>query len=216
MYNTNINMNMNSISSIIVSGPVGVGKSTLINKLTESFNLVNINVVKEFAVTDKGHKELMNRLNGDMSVLEFQKHIIDYYVDNIDKTKLNIIERSADDCYFCFGKIAYENGEMTLSELNELKEYTKKFTITNYVCIMFDTEYQSPEEISDKIINYINTSASSTTPITLLVCLTASSKICYSRILSRGFETYNYKTVRRFCSAYNEYFEDLKKIDIDT
>lgn len=196
--------------NIIISGAVGVGKSTLINELVKKFKS-KINIVKEFAVTDKGHIELIDRLNGKMSVLDFQKHVIDYYVNNISTTELNIIERSADDCYFCFGKIAYENGEMTLAELNELNKYTKKFTITKCKILTFDTEYLTPEEISDQIIDFVGRGFK----CDVLVCLTASSDACYSRILSRGFETYDYKTVNRFCMAYNEYFKDVKKLNID-
>lgn len=207
-----------SLKKIIISGAVGVGKSTLINLLKSKYNFSK--VIGEFSVTEKGHKELLDRLNGKMSVLEFQKHIIDYYIDSQNEnnnTGLTLIERNGDDCYFCFGKIAYENNEITKDELKELKNYSKKFSTkynkNNVHFIKFDTSLLDINIISDVIINLIISDKIKCE--TLLVGLIASADICHKRIIDRGYEQYDYKTVKRFCNICNEYFKETYDININ-
>lgn len=104
---TNILENKCIRFNLILSGNIGVGKTTILNKLKQLFiNNDNTKFFNEFIHNDElALKLLKKRLNGEISAFTLQNYIYDKWLYNTaDKPFkiLNIYERFLSESSFCF------------------------------------------------------------------------------------------------------------------
>lgn len=127
---------------IFVSGSIGVGKSTFISEIIKRFADQNVTIIKEYIDYDPdGNQKLNNFLERDISPMEFQKYIIQCYLDQIMNNKhsdIFIFERHPMESLI-FAKSSFESNY----EFDLLKNY-----ITN-LCSRLRIPYQHENQIID-------------------------------------------------------------------
>ncbi|BFU18626.1 hypothetical protein EHI8A_098040 [Entamoeba histolytica HM-1:IMSS-B] len=111
---------------IVITGGVGVGKSTLIHNLKRSLPKKERIFIKEYIdfKPSTGKKMLEETLKGKGSMYELQLFIIDCFKEQLERAKQMkyvIMERSPIDSIFIFSNEAYFQGRMTTEEYNDLK-----------------------------------------------------------------------------------------------
>ena len=144
---------------IIATGGVGVGKSTLINKLTKYLPKDETIYIEEYVDynPNEAKKQLEETLKGTGSVYQFQLSILDCYREQIEKAKNKkfiIMERSPADSINIFAKASYLKGKMSDEEYNDLlkkvDELNKKYNIpqlTEYNFRRIDSCIYSVQEV---------------------------------------------------------------------
>ena len=143
--------NSKLIYSISITGPIGVGKSTLINniivKLQNLYPDKKIAIIKEYIDYDQllGQTLLNRFIDGKISNASFQNYILDTYEEqmkNNTDADILIFERTLDDSVICFANIVHSEGKISDLDLLTLQykvqNLDKKFNIPNYY---FNTEF---------------------------------------------------------------------------
>ena len=120
---------------IVITGGVGVGKSTLISNLKNNIPEDDLIFIKEYIdhKPEQGKKMLEETLKGRGSMYDLQLFILDCFNEQLQKAqnkKYVIFERSPYDSIFIFSTEAYHNGRMSEKEYFSLHEkvdslYTK-------------------------------------------------------------------------------------------
>ena len=181
---------------IIIDGPVGVGKTSIITELSKRLNAL---VVPEYIEEQNGVDKLNEYLSDKSKhAYEFQLYILNHYrdyirtqsfIDALDKTRYVIIERDPLKGITFFARKDLNENNMSLLEYNdlyieavnvrtEIKETLNDLSEDNIVTI--DTSNQTIDEIVNDIIsNHLDADE---------IRLTAASKILYSRINKRNRE----------------------------
>lgn len=117
-----INYNIPKNYNLVLTGSVGVGKSTLSQLVYECFkmnNITNVKIYPEYIQykynNDSIGDDILNlRKNGIIDTETFQHFILDIWdfqlkTNEFNKNdSINILERLPDDAIFCFSKEAYE------------------------------------------------------------------------------------------------------------
>ena len=149
---------------IVLNGPVGVGKTTLLNELKTHLN--NCYVVSEYIdVLDDAETKLKLYLEGSISALEFQDYILDYYESIANQLKDSnydyiLVERSPVEGIVFFAKLDLMNHRLTQTQYDYL--LTRAQSISFYPNSLIDnaitisTEYMSPNQITELIISIIS------------------------------------------------------------
>lgn len=149
---------------IVLNGPVGVGKTTLLNELKT--HLHNCYVVSEYIdVLDDAETKLKLYLEGSISALEFQDYILDYYESIANQLKDSnydyiLVERSPVEGIVFFAKLDLMNHRLTQTQYDYL--LTRAQSISFYPNSLIDnaitisTEYMSPNQITELIISIIS------------------------------------------------------------
>ena len=84
---------------IVLNGPVGVGKTTILNELKA--HLPNCYIVSEYIdVLDNAETKLKDYLEGSITAVDFQDYILDYYESIANQLKDSnynyiLVERSS-------------------------------------------------------------------------------------------------------------------------
>lgn len=136
----NLNHNIPKNYNLILTGSVGVGKSTLSQLVYEYFkinNITNIQIYPEYIQykynnNNIGDDILNLRKNGVIDTETFQHFILDIWEFQLrtkefnKKNSINILERLPDDAIFCFSKEAFQQGIIsTESYFNLCVKYKK-------------------------------------------------------------------------------------------
>ena len=149
---------------IVLNGPVGVGKTTLLNELKTHLN--NCYVVSEYIdVLDDAETKLKLYLEGSISALEFQDYILDYYESIANQLKDSnydyiLVERSPVEGIVFFAKLDLMNHRLTQTQYDYL--LTRAQSISFYPNSLIDnaitisTEYMPPNQITELIISIIS------------------------------------------------------------
>ena len=149
---------------IVLNGPVGVGKTTLLNELKTYLH--NCYFVSEYIdVLDDAETKLKNYLEGSISALEFQDYILDYYESIANQLKDSnydyiLVERSPVEGIVFFAKLDLMNHRLTQAQYDYL--LTRAQSISFYPNSLIDnaitisTEYMPPNQITELIISIIS------------------------------------------------------------
>ena len=108
---------MSQVYNLCITGPIGVGKSTLIEKLEHYFDRTNkkYEIIPEYLGIDPvdGQNLLERKIKGEISNLTFQNYIVDMYSLKMRKThrngKILIYERIPEDSILCFANISNQS-----------------------------------------------------------------------------------------------------------
>ena len=109
---------------IALNGPVGVGKTTLLNELSNQ--LSNSYVIPEYIdVLDDAQQLLHDYLEGILPAYDFQDYILDYY-ESVANSLINssydyiLVERSPVEGIVFFAKLDLDNNRLTQTQYNLL------------------------------------------------------------------------------------------------
>jgi len=109
---------------IVIDGNIGVGKTTLIKKLSKNFNTHLENILE----WDSWLKEFYK--NPKKNSLGFQMCVLLHHIKkkNCDLDKqIHILERSTISCNKIFGKLLVDDNLLSLQEYNLCDKYDKNF-----------------------------------------------------------------------------------------
>lgn len=226
---------------IVITGGVGVGKSTTIKHLKEIFECTNIHyiIIPEYINGDGDNGvEMLNRyLNHDIDSFTFQYYILtfyDRYLNNLQPTEdtVLIFERLPDDSITCFANKANKNKELTNEDLFQLFKYSQEITkrynlpsyftmdnnqTTNISIIKSDDTRKIASQVYDMYV-------SSNKHDLYLICLYNTSEECMKRIHKRGIPSeiqhYSLNEIKQFNRHYTKLYtlfmtgETLRYCDI--
>lgn len=208
---------------VVITGGVGVGKTTLINRIYETNKYYNIIRIPEYIVGHKlGMRYLSDYLNKKISAYSFQHFILQYFDEFIPKifnekyeaSKKNVLlfERVPDDTITCFVNNQYKNNLLTHDEFYKLFSYSieinKKYNLPTYFDYLNNFILLKSDDVAyntDIVLNRFNDLSN------LLVGLYNTPKICYNRMLQRGREAekdnYTIQDIESFNNSYNKLYE---------
>ena len=218
------------MTSIVLTGAVGVGKSTLCEAIKQQLLDKNVNVVyiPEYLAHPQGLSLLGEYLSDKITNVTFQNFIMDYYEQTMAPLKdsdVRIFERTPDDSLLLFANLANLNGKFDnlglLNLFERIREINNKYSIPS----IFDENVQfshiytnSITKNVDEIISIIETDKRNR-----IVLLDNDVDTIEKRIHARarsGESAYDRSTIEMFCNYYNnigEYFKNrlpLRFVDI--
>lgn len=225
--NRNDNANViKTCKKIVITGGVGVGKTTTINHTKHLLDSVNIKciVIPEYIDGDKhnGKRMLDDYLNKRISAFDFQYYILNYYDRylnslHIDKDTIMLFERLPDDSITCFANRENKKGLLKDSELYTLFTYASDinefygipsyFTLhdnknVNISIIKSDNSHSIAERIVNKCLTLEYN--------LFVVCLYNTPEECLRRIHKRGIQSeinsYDINTVKEFNRHYTNLY----------
>ena len=107
---------------LVITGPTGVGKSSVMDAVVNGLRMDNVAVYPEFITTGFGKLMLEEYLNRRISALTFQSYVLDFYDKTIIPAKISIFERCPDDSVVVFCKEAMREKRMTQVEYDALND----------------------------------------------------------------------------------------------
>lgn len=211
---------------IVITGPVGVGKTTILNHFIKFNDDTDKNyiVIPEYidGVKNAG-KKLDKYLRGELSSYEFQSFVSAYYGYYLlsilpkitDKTVL-VFERVPDDAVHCFIKLDRMKNRLTREEhqnlLTKIAKLNSFFDFPFYgkcaeqaVLVVKSDE----KELNAKIITeFIKNSPAKK----IIIGLFNEMDICYNRVCTRnraGENAYDFNSIFMFNECYSEIYKRL-------
>lgn len=214
---------IHNMRKIIVTGGVAVGKTTIVNNMMNTLDLLNVDYIfiPEYidGDQDKAQQKLCDYLNGSLSPFDFQSYTIQFYESYLESldvkgNELLIFERAPDDSIICFAKRNYEDGIITNQEYEDLKNIAHavnvKFNIPSYVnydACSVAVHIINNTNIDD--VNFVITNLITNTSNNMIIGLDSSPTVCYERMKQRNrpgeVDAYNQSVIERF----NGYYDDL-------
>lgn len=142
--------------NIIITGPVSVGKTTILNALYHLLKLSNqeIQTFPEFVCTKLGRELLSKNLSKEISALTFQSYVLDFWDKEPNFKNVNLFERCLDDTIYVFCKYQLHHGNLTELEYKTLEEKMKRINM-KWNLPSFDKEYKLVTLNTDKSIDEI-------------------------------------------------------------
>ena len=149
---------------IVLNGPVGVGKTTLLNELKQA--LPNCFVVYEYIdILDDAETKLKLYLEGSITAVDFQDCILDYYELVAKKLKDSnydyiLVERSPVEGIVFFAKLDLLNHRLTQAQYDYLFQRAQSLnfypnSLTDNA-ITISTEYIPPNQLTQLIITMLS------------------------------------------------------------
>ena len=171
---------------ICLSGPVGCGKTTLLNQLKD--DLPNSYIVPEYIdALDDAKTRLQLYLDGYYPAFMFQNYILDYF-ESVTKTLQDssydyvFVERCPVEGILFFAKLDLDNGRLTLPQYEYLLHRSQSLTFypNPLTCdyVTFNTDNKTPRQIAELVHPLI--------PRFSLIKLKASLDTIKQRIQQRG------------------------------
>lgn len=212
---------------VVIAGGVAVGKSSIINNLTEYLTTNNIKyiLIPEYIdVLDNALDMLNKYLKGEITVFTFQNYVIDYYDGYLSQLQLNgdeilIFERGIDDAITCFSNLDYSKGKLTTDEFCRLYEKVKKYDdIYNMPSYFLDDDkifipIKTVEASRDG--NIIGSIIKNRFNDNIVIGLYNDNNTCYKRMLIRNRpgekEAYSKEVISRFNYTYSKLYQILMK-----
>lgn len=211
---------------IIISGSVGVGKTTTINDICKLLNIYNISykIIPEYIDGDINGRNMLDKcINKKITAFEFQKYIINYfdiYLNNlkVNKNDIIIFERLPDESVMCFANIDRINKVITEEEFNILYnmciELDKKYNIPSYFDKLENTYFKlfktdNNNVISSKVLEILN----NCDYINIIIGLYNNDYKCLMRIKERNrsseVNSYSLSTIKQFNNIYKDIFSKI-------
>ena len=191
---------------ICLHGPVGCGKTTLLNQLKQY--LPNSYIVPEYIdALDDAKTKLQQYLDGSYSAFKFQNYILDYFeqiAHSLEHSTYDyvFVERCPVEGILFFAKLDLINKRITQAQYDYLLERSQSFTTfpnpltDDFVAI--NTDDKSPHQIVQLVLELI--------PQINLIKLKASLETIKQRIQQRGraceLEHYSDEYLKTMVEAY--------------
>ncbi len=212
---------------IIISGSVGVGKTTTINDICKLLNIYDINykIIPEYIDGDINGRNMLDKcINKEISAFEFQKYIINYFDSYLSNLKVNkddviIFERLPDESVLCFAYIDKINKVITEEEYNILYnmcvKLDDKYNIPSYFKQLNNTYFELCKTeinniISSKVLHLLNLNDYTN----IIIGLYNDEYECLLRIKERNrsseVNNYSLTTIKQFNNIYNKIFSEIK------
>lgn len=211
--------------NLCITGPIGVGKSTMLNSLKQFFSNYNIQELPEYLGIDIKHGQTMleRKINGELSNLTFQNYVIDMYKMKLkelsDDFDIRLCERIPEDSVYCFSNLSNFDGELSDFELYVLKERFDK--LKNQYNLPSYGDKQTEFTIVDAC-NFIESFGEIVNIVThdleqgitkRVIGLTAPFEIVYERIVKRarnGEEKYDKAWLKTITDFYDKLYHYIK------
>ena len=141
---------------IVITGPTGVGKSTVIDMLSELIPNNNNKwmIYPEFISTEFGEQIFNEYMSGNISALTFQSYVLDFYDKDINDSPYAIFERCAEDSVIIFSRNCVRTGTMTQNEYDTLDYKSHK--------IIRERDLPTYEDSDARIIRIYNNNSEET------------------------------------------------------
>ena len=127
------NIELNNMN-IIIDGNIGCGKSTILENLKKSIEVLNQNSDKSFDIKDENltdWKPYLLQFYKDMNKysLSFQMKVLKHHMlNNLNKTAdISILERSPLSCLHVFGQNLYETNMISELDMQLMVDYNTYF-----------------------------------------------------------------------------------------
>lgn len=206
--------------NLIITGTIGVGKSTILQLISEIFaaHHININRYPEYINFNKlGQKLFEMKMHNEVSTFTFQNYVIDVWDTLLTQNHyhtsngINIFERIPYDAVYCFTKQEYENGSLTDDEYKMI-EYRYHDIISRHdmfdysdprlkhVRVINDDIIQTIGQILDYIISDISHDV-----FGRVICLDVKDDIYYTRLGIRG-RTAEDEYTKNVLTKYRDYY----------
>ena len=155
----------NTMYQIDITGPIGVGKSTIIESIKSHFE--NVVHIPEYINGDENGIVMLNKfINKEITIFEFQKYILDYYKNyemKLNRNSICVYERVPDDSIFVFSNYQYYKGSIDKTKMYDLYAYAQYINYTKRI-INYRTnkincsivKNDNYDECIKEIINIIN------------------------------------------------------------
>lgn len=153
---------------LVITGCIGSGKTTVLNKLSSLFKEFKPIIVKEYLEANKklGPLILSEFINQTITPLTTQNAILDIYenqLKDIQKNKnsgITFYERIPDDNLTVFTNLAFKNKDLTNDEFTVLYSRTleidNKYNIPSYICKNSKFKKIISTDLLDRIIIILN------------------------------------------------------------
>lgn len=216
---------------LIITGTIGVGKSTILQFLSEIFKYNNIDYISypefityEYEGQEIGQKIFEMKMKNIISTFTFQNYILDIWnrqlIENDFKNsnKINLFERIPYDAVYCFSKKEYENGNLSKLEFDTIiqryEKMSNEFNLYNYddiKCIKVENN-NSIKSICE-IIKIITDDLKSEVKSRCICLKISEDDEYYNRLNIRnreGEDKYKMQTLENFRNYYDETFKSPK------
>lgn len=205
---------------IIISGPVGVGKTSLMCCLSRMFTQSSSTVIKEYIdyYPHLGQCLLEANTHQTIPAIEFQRFILMCFKDQLEKArqfKYVLCERSPLESIGIFSEIEQEKGRLTRSEFNRLKDEANKLQEQHHIdpvneafVVNLDSGIFTPRALANQLFNIITQLHGSQTK-TIYVSLHCDESTQIERIVQRGRSSehnYDVNYMRKVNERYEIFF----------
>lgn len=213
---------------LIITGTIGVGKSTLLQFLSEVLKYNNINfcsypefITYEYKNKNIGQDMFEMKMNNIISTFTFQNYILDIWDRLLSENKfnesntVNLFERIPYDAVYCFSKKEFENGNLSKSEYNLIieryNEMCKKYNLYDYTnVISCNLENNNIIKTVCEIIKIMLDDISKGV-MSRCICLKVSNDDAYFNRLNirsrEGEDKYKVDNLTKFKNYYNDLFK---------
>lgn len=215
---------------LIITGTIGVGKSTLLQFLSEIFKYNNINfcsypefITYEYRNKNIGQDLFEMKMKNIISTFTFQNYILDIWDKLLSENKfsesnsINLFERIPYDAVYCFSKKEFENGNLNKDEYEIIiKRYEKlceKYNLYDYDKVLIsnlenNNVIKTACEIIKIVVDDISKGVQSR-----CICLKVSNDDTYLNRLNirnrDGEDKYKIDTLTKFKDYYNNKFDKI-------
>ena len=207
----------------VITGAVGVGKTTILKKITETLSTSKeLLVVPEYIDELPGASDvLMKYLKDEISSYEFQSYVSNYYADyllsiadRITDDTILLFERIPDDALRCFLPLDRIKDRISFEDFRKLAYRIHKTTelfglpcyenMADQSVLLLKTN--SSPSVNSKIVSDFITDSEYKK---VVIGLFNTVDDCYSRICQRGRESYSIDSVIYFNRCYSEIYKNL-------
>lgn len=205
--------------SIIVTGAVAVGKSFIINLITEWFGEESIYLLPEFIHDDViGQKLLKKCFKEDISSLTLQSYVMDKWLYNIKKSlnkasadKIKLYERLPIDAYEIFSNSLSTSGKEclceVLSKIDKIGYSDYTFPPEETLWIRYHNSLTKDNSSNLKALLNANIKSKSY----IVIEITSETPFQnYLRRARRG-EVYSEETIKGIYNEYENFLSDKRK-----
>ena len=201
---------------LVITGPTGVGKSTILNLLTDMTKSISnkVQIFPEFISTEFGLRMFNEYSQGNITALTFQSYILDYYATFKQEKPIVIFERCIDDSLLVFCKNCVRTHTMTTQEYDTLNSKLSHIKATHDLPTYTDSNTRvirmtndDPEATATEIIDLMQEDREHKIT-TRIVILKTSLIENEKRIRSRGRNGEEHLTTD-YIKHINQYYDEI-------
>lgn len=220
---------------IVITGPIGVGKTTTYNKVFSELAKKYPNNCRQVREYIDGKDQLVSQfllgkyLQHELSDACFQNYIQSYYVNELTPEKLSgqivLMERCMSDSVGIFCNIANKKGNLSNLDFtimfNNCVAEDEKVKAPNYFSKNFEFSLIKTDDVADKACRQIMTIIEDDLAKGVkrrVIGLTNTADVCYERMYRRARtaeDAYKREDIENNCRAYDRLYEMINDETVD-